>query len=935
MAHKSFKAWAMASTLLTGVGAAPALAQEAAQQASPGDDVITVTGSRIAREDFVSNSPVSTIDAESFELTNTVNAEDLLNDLPQTVPGLDRTSNNPGNGTATVNLRGLGANRTLVLVDGIRMIATDNGGVVDINNIPTALIERVEVVTGGASAVYGSDAIAGVVNFILDDDFEGLEIGFGGEMTEQGDAEQVQADITFGANFDSGRGNVVMNYSWTDREDLFQGDREFAQNALIDSGGQLIPGGSSGVPGTRVFFPFDFGGGVVATGTFNPDGTIRPFDTSGADNDFYNYAPPNYLQLPQERHQVTALGRYEINEHVEVYGRALFSHNKVPQQLAPTPAFGSFDINVDNPFLAPSAQAIFAQADTDSDGIATVFLGRRMLEVGPRISDDNLEAYQFQVGARGDLAGTWNYDFYIADGRSLRSTTLRGDVSAERFQQGLLATTDGSGNIVCIDPSGGCAPVNIFGEGNISAEAADFVRTRIASVLESNQFIAELNFAGDTSGFLELPGGPIGLAFGGGYREEDSRFDPSQNLADGSLLGFNGAPPVQGAYDVYDIYGEFYAPILQGAEFADVLAIEGAYRYSDYSTVGGVTAWKLAGEWAPHEDIRFRTSFNTATRAPNISELFSPQSNGFPGASDPCSTGFGSYDGTQDAICQATGVPAANVGTNLQPNSQIEGLFGGNPNLSEETAETFTVGVVVQPSAIPGFSFSVDYFDIEIEDVISTFGGGVNSILNLCYNVVQDPNSAYCQAVNRTASGRIDTVEATLQNIAVSNASGVDLFAEYSRDLDLFGLGGDMGLTFLGTWYEENSFLPGPGLGLIKCAGKFGNTCGEPNPEWQHLATLSYRTDRWTARAEWEYIGSTTDDNDGTTFAREEFDAESYFNVSGSFNVNETVTLNAGIDNLFDKEPPLAGNNSEQANTYPATYDVFGRTYWLTVRSRF
>lgn len=410
------------------------VAQEAGADASV--EKIAVTGSRIRKADFVSNAPVATIGQEQFALTATVNTESLLNTLPQVVPGLDRTSNNPGNGTATVDLRGLGTNRTLVLINGTRAVPTTAGGAVDINMIPTALIQDVEVLTGGASAIYGSDAVAGVVNFILKDDFEGVQTSVGYEVTDENDASIWSADLTIGGNFANGKGNVVFNMAYTDREDLFQGDRDFANTALGDDGsGGVEPAGSSGVPDTSIFnggfntYSPDSGGII-----FGQDGSVRQFVSSGETNDFYNYAPVNYIQLPQERHQITALGSYEATENLEFYGRAMFTDSRVPSQLAPTPIFQTSTFSLDNnPFITPAAQQIISDAigqgvDTDGDGIddeARALVRRRLEENGPRRSVDAFNSFQLQAGVRGAIGeSSWTYDAYYQTGKVNQSLSL-------------------------------------------------------------------------------------------------------------------------------------------------------------------------------------------------------------------------------------------------------------------------------------------------------------------------------------------------------------------------------------------------------------------------------------------------------------------------------------------------------------------------------
>lgn len=932
---------------------APAAEEEEARQAT-----VSVTGSRIARADFVSNSPIATVSSEQFELTNTVNAEGLLNTLPQTVPGLDRTSNNPGGGFATVDLRGLGSQRTLVLVDGRRMVPTTQGGTVDINNIPAALIERVEVVTGGASAVYGSDAVAGVVNFILKDDFEGVEASASYELTEEGDAGIQSLSLTIGGNFADDRGNAVLNLAYTNREELFQGDREFSSvdNDEDDEGG-FRPGGSSGIPEGRLTGPFTFPDGSSGAAFFNPDGTIRLYTA----DDAFNFNPTNYLQLPQERLQATAKARFEINESAEVYASALFANNEVPQQLAPTPIFeprsGTIDFTLDgNPFIAPSAQQIISDGigngvDTDGDGIDDLAtegafgIRRRLIEVGNRRSEDEFIAYQLTTGLRGNMVGSWDYDIYFSEGRMQNSLSQQGNINVGRFVQALNLATDANGDVIldadgnpsCSDPSGGCAPINIFGLGNISPEAADFISTRVVADTDYEVTNLVANLTGDTSGFFELPGGPIGLAFGAEYREEFSDFRPSQDLATGEISGFNSAPPIQGGFDVYGVYGEAYLPILADVPFAEILGLELAYRAEDYSTVGSVESYKIAGEWAPVDQLRFRASFNTAVRAPSIFELFSPQGEGFPGASDPCASGFNG-DADLRTLCLATGVPESSLGsTGIDlPSGQVRELSGGNPDLDAEEAETLTVGFVASPDFLPGLTFSVDYFDIEITDVIADFGGGANNVINTCYGVGDIPaagvGSPFCNSITRGQSGLITEVSVTSQNEASLVVSGFDILADYTFDA---GNLGTFNIGYNGTITDENTFLPFEGDSPLTCAGEFGDDCDDPIPEYKHRVTTRWANGPFTAQLLWRHIGSTTDDNEGRVFAVEEIDAFNYFDISGSWQINDTLTLTGGIDNLLDEEPAILGENQEQANTYPATYDVFGRTYFVKATARF
>ncbi|MDJ0941243.1 MAG: TonB-dependent receptor [Woeseiaceae bacterium] len=939
---------------LVGLSAAPsALAQDTAGEL----EEITVTGSRIKKKDFTSNAPVATVGFEQIELTGTVNTESLLNTLPQTVPGLDRTSNNPGNGTATVDLRGLGTNRTLVLINGTRVVPTSSNGTVDINSIPNALIQNIEVLTGGASAVYGSDAVAGVVNFILKDDFEGVNINAGFEQTFEGDGTIYSVDMTLGANVADGRGNVTFNFAYTDRDDLFQGDRSFAETALFDDGnGGLEPGGSSGVPGTAIFNSGfgDTGSGFAPNSSgiiFETDGSIREFVTSGQVNDFYNYAPVNYIQLPQERYQGTALGHFDISDRATAYGRFMYTSSKVPQQLAPTPIFQTSTFTVDgSPFITPAAQQVISDSigdgvDTDGDGIddtGTALVRRRLREVGPRFSDSNYSTYQIQAGLRGDITDSWSYDGYVQVGNVNGGEVQLGNVNRDRFDQALLLDLSDPLNPACQDTASngstvGCSPMNLFGEGNISPEAAEFLRVAVASTADYEQTIYNLNFTGDL-GPLELPGGAIGAAVGFERIENDFAFRPSQDLASGQIAGFNGAPPVSGGFDVDSVYAELYLPILSGARFADILDLELAFRNSDYSTSGNQEAYKISASWAPIADLRFRGGYNRAVRAPGIGELFAPVAEGFPGATDPCSAqGTAGSNAAVEAICLGTGVPAAAVGSpaiNL-PAGQVRQVSGGNVNLQPEVADTYTFGIVVQPSAVEGLSLSLDYFDIEIEDYITSFGGGASNVLNTCYdpaNPAGGLGSAFCNVIDRRSDGTIEAVNLNIANVASQTLKGYDLLASY--DFDLWG--GDARLNYVATFTDESLFTAFPGdTSPVECAGFFGTVCGEPLPEYGHRATFRWSGDKITGQLTWRHVGEVDDDDPSEDYTVETIDGYNTFDMSGTYRFNDNYWLTVGIDNIADETPPIIGANDEQANTYPATYDVFGRTFFLRATAEF
>ena len=503
---------------------------------------VVITGSRIQRADLAAVSPFTTVSGEEFQISGILNVEQKLNELPSTIPSFGPSSNNPGDGTARVDLRGLGTSRTLVLVNGRRYIPATQSGVVDLNSIPATLIKQVDVLTGGASAVYGSDAMAGVVNFQLVDDFEGMEITSLYDITSEGDAEKYNFDVTIGGNFDDGRGNAVLYASYMSRKALFSDARAFSSNALgdrtVDGKPALVPGGSSGVPGTRVF-----GGPTLPNGDtlgiFDANGEGRAWQEPG---DRFNYAPDNFLQLPQERYLLTAMGHYDLTDTVEVYSEMNFSRNLVPQELAPTPAFTSVFVNPNSAFFGPNAQTALRGATANSDGNVPLYIGRRMVENGSRQSVDTRDAFRVLLGATAEITDSWSFDASYSLSNLDNSNALNNDVSASRFVQAAAVTDDG---LACQDTSNGCAPMNIFGAGNISQAAIDFVNIGATNITSIEQEVFGASLSGD---WLTLPTSdvPIAVVVGYEHRSDSSSFRPDSFLSSGDVLGFNAGKATTG-----------------------------------------------------------------------------------------------------------------------------------------------------------------------------------------------------------------------------------------------------------------------------------------------------------------------------------------------------------------------------------------------------
>lgn len=950
--------------------AAAAWAQQAEEPAQV--EEIVVTGSRIARADLTSASPVAQVGDKELKQSGVVNTENLLNTLPQAVPGITSTVNNGSNGTATVNLRGLGSNRTLVLVDGKRQTPTTQAGSVDLNLIPPALIKRIDVVSGGGSAVYGSDAISGVVNFILKNDFEGLEFSAGYSETDGGEAPIYSADLTMGANFADRKGNVVLNLGYNKREALTQGQRGGMLNtAWGDNAARtgFVPSGSGSMEPGRVD-PFVSGRFVTLPGVANnaansayflPTGDVRLYNSA---NDTYNFAPVNYVQTPQERFSVTSLASYEIKPGLTAYAKGNFVSSKVVTQLAPTPV-GSrvFRFSLDNnPFLTAASKTAlntlgsstaytipassswtagtFTDVDSDGDGIFDTVTGvfnKRLSDVGPRVSSFNFSGFQMQLGLKGDIeAINGGFDIYYQYGNTHGSNSLLGDTSLARIQQGLLLNAAGTG---CADPSGGCVPVNIFGQGTMSAAAARFISTRINSSQDYEQQYGGFSINGDTENQFSLPAGPIGFAVGFEYRAEDFAFNPSQDLAVGNLTGFNASPPVAGRFDVYEGYAEVLVPLLKDLPLIKSLDLELAGRTSDYTGQSKpAKTYKVAGSWKVFDDLMLRASYNKAIRAPSIGELFAPQSNGFPTATDPCSA-RGAPTAAIAQACVNSGVAASVVGQ-INANQQTQTLSGGNPNLRPEEGKTFTAGFVYTPSWLSGFSITGDYFDIEISDAIANFGGSAANVMNVCYGplVNGNPSSPYCQAIRRLANGSIDFVSLTAQNVATIKTSGFDVGITYRTTLEQLGLPdwGSLAFRSLYTNTWESTTTPDEISAPIKCADKFGTRCGNPTPRHKLRSTMNWTMNQFGVNVVWNHLDDVLDDNPASKFTVERIGAKNYWDLSADWNVNDNLAFTGGVRNLTQEAYPILGGNASPSNSgYPATYDVLGRTFFLNARLRY
>lgn len=964
--------------------AAPAMAQDAPAQDL--DDVV-VTGSRIPQANLVTTSPVTQVTGEDIDVAGVTRVEDLISQLPQAFAAQNSTVSNGSSGTATVSLRNLGSSRTLVLIDGRRMgYGSPNDDAADLNQIPEQLVERVEVLTGGASAVYGSDAVAGVVNFIMKKDFEGLQVdaqygfyqhnndydGVGNlraEITRRGltnaaqfrlpadnvsDGESRSLNVTLGVTAPDGKGNLMAYAGYRNNNPILQGDRDYstcsigAPNATTGPATYSCGGSGTSFPGRFTDF-----------GTFNSTlGTGRTFVPFDSNTGNYNFGPLNYYQRPDERYTMGAFGRYEVSDKAEVFAQLMFSDHKSVAQIAPSGNFFSTpDINCDNPLLGAQQRTTIGctAADVTAGNRRTLYIGRRNVEGGGRQDTLGYESYRGVVGIRGELTEGWNYDVAAQFSRVNMSRVYLNDFSTTRLGRALDVVSVG-GVPTCrsvvngTDPS--CVPYDIFISGGVTQAALNYLQIPLIQTGETTQQVVTAAVTGDTGWSLPTSSNTIQVAFGAEYRRDYLGSTTDTAFATGDGAG-QGGPTigVTGDADVSEVFGEIQIPLADGQAWAYSASIDAAYRRSEYENLGTDT-YKVGADYAPIEDIRFRASYSRAVRAPNVIELFAAQ-------------GFGLFDADRDPCDATTGAVAANcVGTARHqvtstqstsgaldsPAGQYNQLTGGNPNLNPEEADTYTYGVVWTPSFVPGFNLSVDYFDIQVDGLVSSVGA-LNT-LNLCYG---QNDAAACGRITRNAGGQLwvgtGVVQDLNNNIGGLATSGLDFNANYSFDWEDLGVAnmGSVQLSFVGTLLNE--LITDTGLGtassVYDCAGFYANQCGTPNPEYRHRARATWLTP-WDMdlSATWRHYGevelavlnaTTGTLNNGGTRLDRYFDAENYLDLAATWQVMDTVTLRAGVNNVLDNDPQLSYSvgTTGNGNTYPQVYDSLGRYFFVGVTANF
>ena len=936
-------------------------------------EAVQVTGTLIPRPSLEAMSPVSTLEPEELTYRGLTRVEDLLTSLPQVFVAQNSSISNGASGTATVDLRYLGPSRTLVLIDGRRMSSGDAfATAADLNFIPSALVKRVDVLTGGASSTYGADAVAGVVNFVLDRDFTGFRGGVHYSTYQHNNDNALAASINkargfsyptgsywntgpidwnmaFGSKLADGKGHASFYLDYRDTKAITKDQRDYTNCSVL--GGMTSTGPSCG------------GSSTSPTGRFyvnsGPSYTIDP--TTGllvpwASKYAFNYAPYNFMQRPDKRWAGGAFVDYEWNKHFKVYGDVMFMDDTTDAQIAPSGDFGnSLQINCDNPLLTANQRQVFCTNEgygpTD---IANVQILRRNVEGGGRIAHINHTDLRYTGGLKGDFGKAWSYDVYGLQATVRSPQSYSNDLNVNRIQNALFVTNTANGPACTTDTDNGCVPWNIFTPGKVSAGALAYLALDEVMDTGTRTRVFEGTLRADLKPYgIAMPWATEGIKFaaGGGWREEYLFVHPDYPYENALGAGSGGPTmPVEGTYNVKEFFAEGLVPFAQDKRGAKDLSLEAGVRVSDYSSTGTHLTYKVQGSWAPAAALKFRAGYNRSTRSPNITELFTPQAIGLGGSQDLCAgiIALGQTPTASQAACVRMGVPASAYGT-ISPNSaqQYNTLGGGNPNLNPETANTWTGGAVFTFKRV---GITLDYYDVKIDGTIGALGS--TDIQNTCANTGQLCNLIHRDqfySTWRTNTGYVLTANA---NVGVRQSRGIDVTGSYTVPI-----GHDMGavsVNLIGTYLLKQYI--NTGLYDYDCVGFFGNTCGVPTPTWRHLARFSWEIKKFAVTAGWRMLGSvdidesSTNPNLGVTgsgrAAQLALDKANniltipvyhYMDLGVTYKAAKFATFVAGVNNVFDKEPPLAPGQSpnDYGPGFYNTYDSLGRYIHVGVQFQF
>ncbi|MET1110717.1 MAG: TonB-dependent receptor, partial [Allosphingosinicella sp.] len=846
--------------LAMALAAAPALAQpstttpdepiaDTSTTASQNDETIVITGSRIRRNPLDQNQPVTFLDEADIARTGLTSAADVLQRLPSSGGALNSRFNNSGNfgnppdgggvgaGSAEVDLRYLGSKRVLVLVDGLRYVngASASGvpGATDLNSIPESMIERIEVLQDGASAIYGSDAIAGVVNIITRKKQEGFRASAQYGLMSEGDGETTNIQLSWGNGTSDGGLSVVVGGNWVKQEGISSADRDIS---LFPTPGTTACDGScsSGTPNGRfIVLGQDL---TLSAPVLNRAPTLADYRAFAGAPDRFNFAPFNFIQTPLERYGVFA----NINQEVGDYNfalKAVWNRRNSKNQAAPLPLFVGPDsgngnlldrITIDatnpfNPFGRLASGRTLLTNLPNGEAANYAFIGRRVVEGGPRRYDQQVDTWYVSATFDGELqvgGRDWYWDVSALYGRNKAKQTVLGNVNAANVAQALGPLAG------C---TGACVPLNIFGgAGSITPQMYNFIAFEQNDSSRQSLWDVSANLSGE---IFDLPGGPLGFALGVEHRDQKGRFDPDPIVAAG--LGSDiPALPTSGGFDVSEAYLELRLPLLRDTPFFHRLELSGAARYSDYSTFGSTTTFKAGINWQPIEDLLFRGSWAEGFRAPSIGELFGTPSRFDQEIVDPCSAVGGVVPAAVAANCIAAGVPAN--GSYVQTNPQLPVITGGNIDLDPETSESWVFGAVWSPSFLPRFSVEANYFDIKVDGAIQAIDA--ETLLGRC---AEEGDDLSCAAITRTATGAIAEIQGRLQNIAGIETDGLDVILNYRT--------GETGIGRFGLFWTNtflfNYHVTVPSTGGTTTIEREGTEQGSPDqafPKWKSTAVLDW-----------------------------------------------------------------------------------------------
>jgi outer membrane receptor protein involved in Fe transport len=918
---------------------------------------IVVTGSRIRRKDLTTPAPVTIIDREQILASGKVSIGAFLQTLPEQGNAINTAVNNGGDGSTRINLRSIGESRTLVLLNGRRMVPGGTGAnvSVDLDSIPTAAVERIEVLKDGASAVYGSDAIAGVVNVITRRKFDGTEATAYAGTSAHGDATLYDVSATTGMS--GARGSILFSAGFSKQEPIFAGDRAFSARPLgYDAaagqyawGSGFAPAGSFALPESQVGQPVANPSSDPRRDLYNqlvttyPDAQMfvrdpssplgwRPFvftlPTDDPPGDAYNFMSRNYLVTPQQRISLFSTGDFSLGDRARAYFEASYVNRQSEQRSAPEPLL----------FVPVSAQSQYNPFNVD------ISAGRRLVEFGDRVFSQDIDTFRIVTGVDGTLPGTagpledWFWDVSFNYGRTQSSELRAGSLSMPRLQAALGPSAGGQ----CLDAGGnvvaGCVPLDLFsGPGSITPEqVAGLAFTGVER--GTNQLLAvQVNTSGEL--FRLFADRPIGLALGYEYRNLRGSFIPDPITAAGETTG-NAIQSTAGGYHVNEGYAELSIPVVSRLPFAESVEATAAVRAFRYSTFGGDWTYKLGGRWSVFQDLTIRGTYSTAFRAPSISDLFLGLADNYPSVSDPCA----------DAATAPSSCPAAAVG-NGDTRKQLLSRLGGNPLLRPEKANIYTMGVVLEPRWVKNLTVTVDYYKIDIREAISSIGEA--TILNGCYPSSGSPSEAYCALIARDpVTQQITTIDNVAANVGKESVSGIDIALRYAVPTRRYGR---FDLSFDGTWLKHHDLLLADGQ-VISGRGNFdlngtdGNVAGigGVNPAWKFNAGLQWALSGLAASVNTRFVGSFKECGDSlgdfsglgqcfvdSTYKRE-IDAYVQWDASLGYTFATgagTTTLAAGVNNVFDASPPLIYNAGAPASD-PTGYDFVGRFFYGRVTHR-